>query len=390
MGRPESPLPDGITPELRAYLLKLRKLRDSLGLRNADLAAAIHVSRTTVTRLLNASVFPQGQAGRALRNYLTHQSGIGEHVLHRMAEDAKRAEESKHLRPSAEDYVPLHPGMDDDFALLRLYQQLGEPPLRVLAERTGMSRMTLHRALTESNNARVRTVFGALYALAPPEFQAEYTYQPPSESRAAEPPQQDDAEVPCAAPSLERFGLTAIEIQVMDQVADGRNNQQITEATKVSIDVVRKHRESIATKMGVRTSREAREMWVAATTRPRNPQDSPLPHHVEMLRLYLQVANRRVADWDRLASGDGEHVPDEAVLDDLLTALQSAAHLVQKAQFYIAPPAFPDFEEAYEAPVPYEVPVLSDEPPVEPKRLPEYDYDDLADTSPDTERSERL
>ncbi|WP_331753620.1 MULTISPECIES: helix-turn-helix domain-containing protein [unclassified Streptomyces] len=171
-GRPQRQLPASITPAHREFVVQLRKLHATSDETLAALGRKAHINPTSLSRMINGGVIPNWDLVRAFADATSATKGQrGE--LHRLWERAKQEWPRKSPTP---DEAMLS-GFREAYriALLdRLLKQAGTPSVRVLADRTGLSRSTVHRALTGESSSGAAEVAHDLLTFLQPAMRQEW------------------------------------------------------------------------------------------------------------------------------------------------------------------------------------------------------------------------
>ncbi|MFF8280006.1 helix-turn-helix domain-containing protein [Streptomyces lateritius] len=152
MARPETPLPEDTSQPLQELALELRKLRA---------ASQLTYQAMSERGRLSPASFSRAASGRQLPTWgvllaFLEACGVPEGEFDAWHKRWRDAEVAAHLAPvpySADDQI-AHLAMS---GLLReLYVAAGSPSLRLVSERSGVPRSTVHRLLSASTDTRRR------------------------------------------------------------------------------------------------------------------------------------------------------------------------------------------------------------------------------------------
>ncbi|MGY5099468.1 helix-turn-helix domain-containing protein [Streptomyces sp. 900105245] len=175
-GRPEMPIPPDSPSAVRKFALRLRELRDAAGLTTAQVARAIPVHQSTLSRASSGRSVPSwfivsrfadacqvDAEGRAELKLLWEQARA---VLTKSEAEPETAGAGSGSNP-AHTLLTYHRNFDRSAALRRLYEAAGQPAVRQLAAESGHPRSTVHRAVRGLSLAGAEDIAAALYSRLP-------------------------------------------------------------------------------------------------------------------------------------------------------------------------------------------------------------------------------
>jgi transcriptional regulator with XRE-family HTH domain len=193
-GRPEKPIAPDHPSDLQALAASLRKLRVASGLSLQALAARTSASQSALSRASSGQVVPSWQSVSAFAD-AAQLDAAGRAELQRRWERARastRRDAAAGVESSAHMLGNHHRDANRSAVLRRLYDAAGRPSLRRLAEQSGRSRSTIHRAVTGRSLAGANDLAEILLSYIPQEHRSPWAAEVgvvfESPSAAAAPP----------------------------------------------------------------------------------------------------------------------------------------------------------------------------------------------------------
>ncbi|MEV7445673.1 helix-turn-helix domain-containing protein [Streptomyces sp. NPDC091204] len=168
-GRPEKPIPSNVDGDMAEFAKLLREMRAKSGLTYRQLAERSHTSPSNLSRAASGASIPAWPVVESIA--LAAQ--VGKSELGPLKERwllAAGHRKDPHAQQPQEDInevVQVVREHQKSLLLQQLYKERDRPSVRKLADKTGLSRSTVHRALSGKSRAGMGDVFEALAASCP-------------------------------------------------------------------------------------------------------------------------------------------------------------------------------------------------------------------------------
>ncbi|MFE4999279.1 helix-turn-helix domain-containing protein [Streptomyces mirabilis] len=180
-GRPEKPIAADAPPHVRKLAEELRKLRADAGLPYSQLSRMAGVSTSALSRAASGQSVPSMEVVEAVA-IAAGASPARLAELRQLREAAARpvqkVEEASRLDSLGITHETLLTAMKEGaqrYLLVALHAEAGAPSVREIANRTGLPRSTVHRALTGRSLAGAKEVAHNLVARLAPEDRKDWT-----------------------------------------------------------------------------------------------------------------------------------------------------------------------------------------------------------------------